>query len=97
MLQKFSKHILNKIDQPFFLFNKKHLTKQINFFCKNFDGTILYAVKANPLDFVINCISKNGINSFDTASLDETRLIRNLVPNAEIFYMNPIKSRQSIK
>ena len=97
MLQKFSKHILNKIDQPFFLFNKKHLTKQINFFCKNFDGTILYAVKANPLDFIINCMSKNGINSFDTASLDETRLIRNLVPNAEIFYMNPIKSRQSIK
>jgi len=97
MLPKFEKFHLNKLDQPFFLFDKKKLIEQINLFQNHFDGKILYAVKANPSNFIIDILSKNGINAFDTASLEEVKLIKEIVPNAEIFYMNPVKSRNSIK
>ena len=97
MLKKFEKSYLNTLDQPFFLFNEKKLIKQINLFKNYFNGKVLYAVKANPSEFIISILSKNGINSFDTASLKEIKLIRKILPNAEIFYMNPVKSRNSIK
>ena len=45
MLQKFEKFHLNKLDQPFFLFDKEKLKEQINLFKNNFNGKILYAVK----------------------------------------------------
>ncbi len=97
MLKKFNRYLLKELDQPFFIFNEKRLIKQINLFKNYFNGTILYAVKANPSKFIISLLSKNGVNSFDTASLKEVKLVREIVPNAEIFLMNPVKSRNSIK
>ena len=97
MLQKFDIYLLKKLDQPFFIFNKKKLIKQINLFKNHFNGKILYAVKANPSQFIISLLAKNGLNAFDTASLKEVKLIKDIVPNAEIFFMNPVKSRNAIK
>ena len=97
MLKKFNKSILKQLDCPFYIFNSKKLIRQISVFNKYFKGRVLYAVKSNPSEFIIKLLSKNGVNSFDAASINEIKLIRKLVPKAKIFYMNPIKSRSSIK
>ncbi len=97
MLKKFNKSILKQLDCPFYIFYSKKLIRQISVFNKYFKGRVLYAVKSNPSEFIIKLLSKNGVNSFDAASINEIKLIRKFVPKAKIFYMNPIKSRSSIK
>ena len=56
MLQKF-KNCLNKLDQPFYIFDKEKLKNKLNY-SKHFNGKILYAVKANPSNFIIDILSK---------------------------------------
>lgn len=40
---------------------------------------------------------EKGINSFDVASLEEVGLVRELLPDAELFFMHPVKSRHAIR
>ena len=37
-------------------------------------------------------IKTNGINAFDTASLNEAKLVRGLFPNAEIFSISALNN-----
>ena len=69
----------------------------LNLMADNFKGKVLYAVKANPQEFIIKLLAKNGLKSFDVASLNEIKLIKNILPQSEIYFMNPIKSRNAIK
>ena len=87
----------NNQDNPYFIYDPKKLSKSAFFFFKEFSGKCIYAVKANPLSFVLKQIKTNGISAFDTASLNEAKLVRGLFPNAEIFFMNPVKSPLSIE
>ena len=86
----------NNPENPFFLFRPHILKRDVSFFLKNFPGKVLYAVKANPSEIVIKSIKKAGVKSFDTASLNEIKKIRGIFKNAEIFFMNPVKSKNSI-
>ena len=97
MLIKFKHSLLNKQENPFYIFDKNKLLEKIKIFKDNFKGKILYAVKANPHKFIIKLLAENGLQSFDAASLNEIKLIKDILPESEIYFMNPIKSRNAIK
>ncbi len=66
-------------------------------FQNQFPGRLLYAVKANPTRSLIEGLSASGVSGFDVASLHEIEHIRALAVDADLFYMNPVKSRAHIR
>ena len=82
---------------PIYCIRKNSINTACNWFTKNFPGKVLYAVKTNPHEEVIKEIKKGGIDKFDIASIEEIKIIKKNVPNAECFYMNTIKSREHIR
>jgi len=66
-----------------------------NWFLANFPGRVLYAAKANDAPPIIDALVDAGIRSFDVASLVEIERLAG-VPGAELYFMNPIKSRSAI-
>nr|WP_289134198.1 hypothetical protein [uncultured Halomonas sp.] len=61
-----------------------------------FRGRALYAVKANPSPDLIGILWDNGITHYDVASIAEVRLVRGLLPDAELCFMHPVKPRSAI-
>ena len=86
-----------KPTDPIYCIRPYSIKTACNWFNKNFPGRVLYAVKTNPNENVIKEMSSCGINGFDIASIEEIKIIKNISPNAECFYMNTIKSREHIK
>lgn len=84
-------------DMPVSCFRPPALERSAKWFVGNFPGNVLYAVKANPAPYVISGLYAAGIRHFDTASLFEVQLVRGLFPDAELFFMHPVKSRQAIE
>jgi len=82
---------------PIYCIRKNSINTACNWFNKNFPGKVLYAVKTNPHEEVIKEIKNSGIGKFDIASIEEIKIIKKIVPDAECFYMNTIKSREHIK
>lgn len=66
-----------------------------SWFLANFPGRVLYASKANDAPKIIEALVEAGIRSFDVASLVEIERLAP-VPGAELFFMNPVKSRGAI-
>jgi ornithine decarboxylase len=66
-----------------------------NWFIANFPGRVLYAAKANDAPVIIEALVEAGVRAFDVASLAEIERLAS-VPGAELYYMNPVKSRSSI-
>ncbi|WP_439814681.1 type III PLP-dependent enzyme [Zavarzinia sp. CC-PAN008] len=66
-------------------------------FDKGFPGKVLYAVKCNPHPLVLNGLWQGGIRSFDTASLPEIALVKELLPEAHCCFNHPVKSRTAIQ
>ncbi len=73
------------------------ITRAVNWFQTNFAGQLIYALKANPSPFVISALQRANINRFDVASLKEIELVLDQVPEADLYYMNPVKSRAHIR
>jgi ornithine decarboxylase len=65
-------------------------------FINTFNGNVVYAVKVNPSLEVLQTIYDSGINHFDVASLNEVKLIHENFPDAELFFMHPVKAREDI-
>ena len=66
-----------------------------SWFLANFPGRVLYAAKANDAAPIIDALAEAGIRAFDVASMVEIeRLVG--VRDAELFFMNPVKSRNAI-
>ena len=82
---------------PIYCIRKNSINTACNWFNKNFPGKVLYAVKTNPHEEVIKEIKNSGIDKFDIASIEEVKIIKKIVPDAECFYMNTIKSREHIR
>ena len=61
-----------------------------------FPGDVLYAVKCNPEPSVLRALWAGGVRHFDCASLAEVKLVRALLPAAEIHFMHPVKARPAI-
>jgi ornithine decarboxylase len=66
-----------------------------NWFLANFPGRVVYAAKANDAPLIVEALVEAGIRSFDVASLVEIERLAP-VPGAELYFMNPIKSRGAI-
>ena len=64
-------------------------------FLANFPGRVLYAAKANDAPPIIGALAEAGVRAFDVASLTEIERLAS-VPGAELYYMNPVKSRGAI-
>jgi len=100
-MQKFESvdEVVNKLRpvDPIYCIRKNSINTACNWFNKNFPGKVLYAVKTNPHEEVIKEIKNSGIDKFDIASIEEIKIIKKIVPDAECFYMNTIKSREHIR
>jgi ornithine decarboxylase len=64
-------------------------------FVANFPGRVLYAAKANDAPQVLDALVDAGVTAFDVASLVEIERVAR-VEGAELYFMNPIKSRGAI-
>lgn len=84
-------------DLPQPIFRPAALNKAVSFFTSKFQGNVLYAVKTNPQPHVLKALHEQGIRKFDVASLPEARLVRELFPDAKLFFMHTVKSRQAIR
>ena len=85
-----------KPEYPVYCIRPDSIKTSTQFFKKNFPGKVLYAVKTNPNEEVLKHIISNGIENFDTASINEILLIKKLKPNAHIYFMHTVKNRQDI-
>ena len=84
-------------DLPVAFFDPKVLTDTANMFHAGFPGLVTYAVKANPTARVLRGLIAAGIKAFDVASPVEIDLVRDLLPEADLHYHNPIRSVQEIR
>ncbi len=65
-------------------------------FLDGFPGRVMYAVKCNPHPAVLQALYDAGIRHFDTASLGEIAAVREAWPEAEAYFMHPVKSRAAL-
>ncbi len=65
-------------------------------FLTGFPGLVMYAVKCNPHPMVLHHLYEAGIRHFDTASLSEIAAVREGLPEAEAYFMHPVKSRAAL-
>jgi ornithine decarboxylase len=81
---------------PVYCIREESIRTASSWFFENFPGTTLYAVKCNSNEKVLKTLFESGITNFDTASLEEIKLIRKILPEAKPFFMHTIKSKESI-
>jgi ornithine decarboxylase len=86
-----------KPENPVYIYRRDAIAKATIFFLKNFKGSVLFAVKANSSGLVLRDLIKLGINKFDVASLQEVVKVKNIFPEAKLFFMHPVKSREAIR
>jgi ornithine decarboxylase len=65
-------------------------------FLEGFPGRTLYAVKCNPHPVVLQTLHEAGIVHFDGASIPEIAAVRGLGVGTSVYYMHPVKTRDSI-
>ncbi|AWW74490.1 decarboxylase [Erythrobacter sp. KY5] len=83
-------------EEPVIL-NRPHAARRAaKYFVENFPGKVLYAVKANPAPDLIEVLWDAGVTHYDVASIAEVRLVRGLLPDANLCFMHPIKRRRAI-
>ena len=82
---------------PVYTLNPKMLQDTAAHFVAAFPGKTLFAVKTNPQAHVIKNLYKGGVHAFDVASPEEMRLVKSVAPFAELYYMHPVKSPESIR
>jgi ornithine decarboxylase len=85
-----------KPDYPVYCIRTESIKKSTKFFKDNFPGKTLYAVKTNPNEKVLKQIISNGIIDFDVASINEIKLIKKLKPEAKLYFMHTVKSKNCI-
>lgn len=83
--------------EPVFAFRPTALIKAARCFQNNFKAQILYAVKTNPEPHVIKALYELGVHSFDVASLYEIMTVVQCAPQANLFFMNPVKSSFAVR
>jgi ornithine decarboxylase len=83
--------------QPVTLLRPHAARRAARFFVEKFPGKALYAVKANPSPDLIAILWESGITHFDTASIAEIRLVRQIAPDATLCFMHPVKPEEAIR
>ena len=83
-------------DEPVILNRPHAAARAARFFTEKFPGKSLYAVKANPSPALLQVLWDSGVTHFDVASIAEVRLVRGVLPDAELCFMHPVKTRSAI-
>jgi ornithine decarboxylase len=84
-------------DEPLHCIRSGVIANASRAFVQAFAGDVLYAVKCNPEPAVLRAVWEGGVRHFDCASISEVNLVRHLLPDAEIHFMHPVKSRAAIR
>ncbi|WP_341912279.1 type III PLP-dependent enzyme [Ferrovibrio terrae] len=84
-------------EEPMHCLRPAAITAAARSFVDAFDGRTLYAVKCNPEPRVLSALWRGGVTAFDCASPAEIALVRQVLPEASIHYMHPVKSRSAIR
>ena len=84
------------VERPVALVRPAAAALAANWFRDSFNGTVFYAVKANPSPWAIETLYANGIGAFDVASIPEIELVAQHAPGARMAFMHPVKSRRAI-
>jgi len=82
---------------PVYCLRPAELKRQASYFLETFPGRVMYAVKCNPHLAVLQALYDAGIRHFDTASLAEIALVREHLPQADCYFMHPVKPRAAIR
>ena len=80
-----------KPGEPLYLVRPKKFAAAAKQFLDGFPGDVLYAVKANPHPIVLAQLWSAGIRHFDTASLGEIEVVKNVLPEANCHFMAPVR------
>ena len=80
-----------KPSEPLYLVRPKKFAAAARQFLDGFPGDVLYAAKANPHPIVIEQLWAAGIRHFDTASLGEIEIVKNVLPDAVCHFMAPVR------
>lgn len=83
--------------EPVTLIRPHAAHRAARFFIEKFAGKTMYAVKANPSPALIRSLWDAGITQYDVASANEVRLVRHLLPEATLCFMNPVKAEEVIR
>jgi ornithine decarboxylase len=83
--------------RPLYVLWPQQIERTARRFQAAFPGRTLYAVKSNPHKGVLRHLWKAGLRSFDVASIEEVRAVRRALPEAELFFMHPVKSPEAIR
>ncbi len=99
-IQEAYSDVMNAED-PFYFLDLNKLRQTARFYKEQFlpedeRALVAYAVKANPLELIVQTLYQEGIDAFDCASLGEIDLIRKLAPAAKILFNHPIKKAKDI-
>jgi ornithine decarboxylase len=80
------------------ILNRPHAAaRAARFFAEKFPGTAMYAVKANPSPDLVRILWDNGITHYDVASIAEVRMVREVLPEAKLCFMHPVKTKSAIR
>jgi ornithine decarboxylase len=83
-------------DGPVAIARPHRVAVAADWFRTHFPGDVLYAVKANPSEWVLDALWGAGIRGFDVASDHEAALVHGKFPAAQLAFMHPVKSRRAI-
>jgi ornithine decarboxylase len=82
--------------QPVTLLRPHAAKRAARFFIEKFPGRALYAVKANPSPDLLQILWDSGVTHYDVASIGEVRLVSQLLPEAVLCFMHPVKAEEAI-
>ncbi len=84
-------------EEPLHCLRPQAITAAARSFVEAFAGRTLYAVKCNPDPRVLSALWRGGVRAFDCASPAEISVVRQVLPEASIHYMHPVKARSAIR
>lgn len=84
-------------EEPMHCLRPQAIVAAARSFVAAFAGRTLYAVKCNPDPRVLSALWRGGVRAFDCASPAEIAVVRQVLPEASIHYMHPVKARSAIR
>lgn len=84
-------------EESTYCFRPDVLTANARQFTRRFNGRVLYALKANPLEPAVAAIYAGGVRHFDTASLREISTISERYPDSHTYFMHPVKAWKAME
>src|SRR5690349_1196554 len=83
-------------DEPVILNRPHAAARAARFFVEKFPGKSLYAVKANPSPDLLRILWDAGVTHYDVASIGEVRMVHEVLPQAVLCFMHPVKAEEVI-